>query len=111
MDTPTLWKVVSSSYHPNNVRCRACHGGGNGHEADQPSPGDLWDFIGKEGPSGRGTAVVPIDGAFDEQAEEFDSTIDTTGLEMGDHAAIITTGPVEVWLLLTLLRKRGSLKH
>jgi len=46
-------------------------------------------FIGKEGTPGTGTAVVPIDGAFDEQTEEFEFTINTTGLEPGDHTVCI----------------------
>ena len=46
-------------------------------------------FIGEEGPSGTGTAVVPVDGAFDEQTEEFEFTINTTGLEPGDHAIYV----------------------
>ena len=112
-------------------------------------------FIGEEGPSGTGTAVVPIDGAFDEQTEEFEFTINTTGIEPGDHAiyvhamergrwgqmaktvfaigfpepatavkperdrgvpmvdaaTVIIIGPIGAWLLLTLRRKRGSLKR
>jgi len=46
-------------------------------------------FIGEEGPSGTGTAVVPVDGAFDEQTEEFEFTINTTGLEPGDRAMYV----------------------
>jgi len=46
-------------------------------------------FIGKESPSGTGTAVVPVDGAFDEQTEEFEFTINTTGLEPGDHTIYV----------------------
>jgi Cu/Zn superoxide dismutase len=46
-------------------------------------------FIGEEGLSGTGTAVVPVDGAFDEQTEEFEFMINTTGLEPGDHAIYV----------------------
>ncbi|MCK4459383.1 MAG: hypothetical protein KAU52_06650, partial [Methanosarcinales archaeon] len=46
-------------------------------------------FIGEEGLSGTGTAVVPVDGAFDEQTEEFEFTINITGLEPGDHTVYI----------------------
>jgi hypothetical protein len=45
--------------------------------------------IGEEGLSGTGTAVMPVDGAFDEQTEEFEFTINTTGLEPGDHAIYV----------------------
>ena len=46
-------------------------------------------FIGEEGLSGTGTAVAPVDGAFDEQTEEFEFTINTTGLEPGEHAIYV----------------------
>jgi len=46
-------------------------------------------FIGDAGSPGTGTAVMPIDGAFDEQTEEFEFTINTAGLEPGDHTIYI----------------------
>jgi len=46
-------------------------------------------FIGAEGTAGTGTAVVPSDGIFDEQIEEFEFAINTNGLESGNHAMYI----------------------
>ena len=46
-------------------------------------------FIDVEGPPGTGTQLMPLDGTFDEQVEEVEFTIDTTGLELGDHTVYI----------------------
>jgi len=46
-------------------------------------------FIDDAGRSGTGMAVVPVDCAFDEQTEEFEFMINTTGLEPGDHTVRI----------------------
>jgi len=42
-------------------------------------------FIDVEGLPGTGTQLIPLDGTFDEQVEEVEFTIDTTGLMPGVH--------------------------
>jgi len=58
-------------------------------------------FIDVEGLPGTGTQLMPLDGTFDEQMEEVEFTIDTTGLGPGGHTLYIramerdnTWGPV-----------------
>jgi hypothetical protein len=46
-------------------------------------------FIDVEGLPGTGTQVMPVDGLFDEQVEEAEFTINTTGLVYGNHTIFV----------------------
>jgi hypothetical protein len=46
-------------------------------------------FIDVEGPPGTGTPVMPEDGIFDEQLEDAEFTVNTTGLEPGNHTVYV----------------------
>ena len=50
---------------------------------------DIEYFIDIEGQPGTGTSVVPNDGIFDEQIEEAEFNINTTGLELGNHTVYV----------------------
>ncbi len=54
-------------------------------------------FVDTEGPSGSGTMVMAKDGAFDEQLEDAQFTIDTSGLEFGNHTLYVHSMERGMW--------------
>ncbi|TFH40089.1 MAG: hypothetical protein E4G94_10140, partial [ANME-2 cluster archaeon] len=54
-------------------------------------------FIDNEGGSGAGTPVMVMDGAFDEQVEDAEFTIETTGLEPGNHTIYVHSKERSLW--------------